>query len=310
VTDFFIATIEDPDGVTSAVVHDGSVHAVPGRPAVAALLGDWEAQLARLRDDLEAGRLAEPRKLADVKLLTPVPDPPNLYLVGGNYADHAREMQKLGPDVPVPRAVEGPLVFLKPRLALSGPGDPIVMPPGYERLDWEAELAVVIGRRAYKVPVADARSYVAGYTVANDVSVRDAFRRSSDLDPPLAWDWFLHKGWVGSCPVGPWIVPAGPGFDPENAPLGLTVNGEVMQSSNTSEMLFSADEIIAFISNVVPLLPGDIIATGTCAGVGMGRGRYLKDGDEVVAEVGGIGKLSNDVVTAAQAARLPALAGA
>jgi 2,4-diketo-3-deoxy-L-fuconate hydrolase len=182
------------------------------------------------------------------------------------------------------------------------------MPPGYERLDWEAELAVVIGRRGYKIPQADVRSYIAGYTVANDVSVRDAFRRSSDLDPPLAWDWFLHKGWVGSCPVGPWIVPASSSFDPDNAPLGLTVNGEVMQDSNTAQMLFSADEIVAFISTVVPLLPGDVIATGTCAGVGMGRGIFLKEGDEVIAEVGGIGKLRNDVVPEAEASRLPALA--
>lgn len=307
--EFFIGAIEDRDGATSAVIVGSDVHVVPGRPSVGELLGDWDAQVERLAGDLEAGRLEDSVPLASIKLLTPVADPPNLYLVGGNYADHAREMQKLGPDVPVPRAVEGPLVFLKPKLALSGPGDPIIMPPGYERLDWEAELAVVIGRRAYKVPVSDVRSYVAGYTVANDVSVRDAFRRSSDLDPPLAWDWFLHKGWVGSCPVGPWIVPASSGFDPENAPLGLSVNGEVMQDSNTAQMIFSADEIVAFISNVVPLLPGDVIATGTCAGVGMGRGIFLKEGDEVVAEVGGIGQLRNDVVTEADAARLPALAG-
>jgi 2,4-didehydro-3-deoxy-L-rhamnonate hydrolase len=306
--DFFVASVEDGDGATSAVVRDGAVYIVPGRPSVGDLLRDWDAQVKRLGEDLDGGRLQEPVALEAVKLLTPVADPPNLYLVGGNYADHAREMQKLGPDVPVPRAVEGPFVFLKPKLALSGPGDPIIMPPGYERLDWEAELAVVIGRRGYKIPAADVRSYVAGYTVANDVSVRDAFRRSSDLDPPLRWDWFLHKGWAGSCPVGPWLVPASSSFDPDNAPLRLSVNGEFMQDSNTSQMLFSADEIVAFISNVVPLLPGDIIATGTCAGVGMGRGIFLKEGDDVVAEVGGVGELRNDVVGEAQASRLPALA--
>jgi 2,4-diketo-3-deoxy-L-fuconate hydrolase len=304
---FFLATVVDAVGPTAAVVRDDQVFAIPGRPALVELLGDWDAQLERLEGDLEAGALADPVGADSVSFLSPIPAPANLYMVGGNYADHSREMQGLGPDAPIPPAAEGPFCFLKPTTTLAGHRDSIVLPGGFDRIDWEVELAVVMGRRAYKVPTAQAQDYVAGYTVANDISVRDNFRRVSDIDPPLSFDWFGQKAWVRSCPVGPWIAPAGEGLDHNDLALRLSVNGEVQQDSRTSLMLHSVDEIIGYISNMVPLLPGDIICTGTPAGVGAGRGRFLSAGDEVVAEVEQIGALRNDVVTEAEAGLSPEL---
>jgi 2-keto-4-pentenoate hydratase/2-oxohepta-3-ene-1,7-dioic acid hydratase in catechol pathway len=240
--------------------------------------------------------LADPVGVDSVSFLAPVPAPPNLYMVGGNYADHSREMQGLGPDDPVPPAAEGPFCFLKPTTTLAGHGDSIVLPSGFERIDWEVELAVVIGRRAHKVAEGSALAYVAGYTVANDISVRDAFWRGEDVEPALRCDWFAQKGWVSSCPAGPWLLPAEFCPRPGELDLRLTVNGEVQQESSTREMIFSIEEIIAYISRVVPLVPGDMICTGTCAGVGAGRGRFLSPGDVVVAEVEGIGALVNEAV--------------
>jgi 2,4-didehydro-3-deoxy-L-rhamnonate hydrolase len=306
-TDFFLATVVTADGPTAAVVKDDQVFAIPGQPAMAELLLDWPAQLERLETDLAAGVLADPVAVDSVSFQAPVPAPPNLYMVGGNYADHSREMQGLAADAPVPPAVEGPFVFLKPTTTLAGHRESIVLPSGFSRVDWEVELAVVIGRRAHKIDVAQAQDYVAGYTVANDISVRDNFKRSSDVDPPLSFDWFGQKAWLRSCPIGPWIAPAGPDLDPTDLGLRLSVNGEVQQDSRTTLMLHSVDEIIAYIANMVPLLPGDVICTGTCAGVGAGRGRFLNAGDEVVAEIEHIGTLRNDVVTEIDAGLAPQL---
>ena len=130
----------------------------------------------------------------------------------------------------------------------------------------------------------------------NDVSVRDKFKRAEGAEPPMTFDWLRQKGWEASAPAGPAIVLARDVPDPDALALRLTVNGELEQESNTSEMLFTVAEQIAYISAILPLVPGDIIATGTPAGVGMGKGRFLKPGDVVVAEVDGIGRLENEVV--------------
>jgi 2,4-diketo-3-deoxy-L-fuconate hydrolase len=303
-SNFFLATVIDDQGATAAVVRDDQVHAIPERPAVVELFSDWERQLERLGDALDAGDLGDPVPAESASFLPPVPAPPNLFMVGGNYADHSREMQGLAADAPVPRAVEGPYVFLKPTTALAGHGEAIVLPDGFERVDWEVELCVVIGRRAHKISTGEAQAHIAGYTVANDISVRDNFKRASDHDPPLYWDWFGQKAWLRSCPVGPWIAPAA-GLDPDDLSLRLSVNGEVQQDSNTALMLHSVDEIVAYIANMVPLLPGDTICTGTCAGVGAGKGKFLQPGDEVVAEIDGIGALRNDVVAEEDVAATP-----
>jgi 2-keto-4-pentenoate hydratase/2-oxohepta-3-ene-1,7-dioic acid hydratase in catechol pathway len=294
VADLFLATIADDDGTAAAAVIDDQAHALPGRPRMRELLADWEAALARVDDQAARGDLGPAVPLSEAWLRAPVPYPPNLYMAGANYADHAREMRGLPADAPVERNPAGPFMFLKPTTAIIGPGDEIVLGAGCERVDWEVELAVVIGRRAHAVGVDHALDHVAGYTVANDVSVRDRFVRDPAPEPPMKFDWFAQKGWATSCPTGPWLVPAR-NLRAQDAVLRLTRNGVVEQESRTSQMLFSIAEQIAYLSAIVPLVPGDVICTGTPAGVGAGKGSFLQDGDVVIAEVEGIGRLENPV---------------
>jgi 2,4-diketo-3-deoxy-L-fuconate hydrolase len=291
---FFLATIADTEGTTAAVVVDEQVHPLPGRPRVRALLADWDASLARLDEQLARGDLGPGTPAAQARLRPPVPDAPNLYMAGANYADHAREMRKLPADAPIAKSPHGPFIFLKPTTTLVGHGDDVVL--AAERVDWEVELAVVIGRRAHRVTVDDALAHVGGYTIANDVSARDRFVRDPTPEPPMKFDWFAQKAWATSCPLGPWLVPARDLPQAQDTTLRLTRNGVVEQESSTAEMIFSVAEQIAYISAIVPLVPGDVICTGTPAGVGAGKGQFLQPGDIMVAEIEGIGRLENRVV--------------
>jgi 2,4-didehydro-3-deoxy-L-rhamnonate hydrolase len=292
-----IATVEDAQGSSAGLVVENRIHPLPGRPTMAELLADWDASVARFEEHLQRGDLEPAGAAPDARLLAPVPHPPNLYMAGANYADHAREMRKLPADAEVPRAAEGPFMFLKPTTTLIGHREPVRIEPGCEKVDWEVELAAVIGRPAHRVRADDALGYVAGYTVANDVSVRDRFVRATAAEPPMKYDWFLQKGWATSCPLGPWLVPASEAPGAHDAAMRLTRNGEVEQDSRTSGMIFSLAEQIEFLSAVVPLVPGDVICTGTCAGVGAGKGRFLAAGDVMVAEIEGIGRLENPVLS-------------
>lgn len=296
-----LASIVDGGGPTAAIVADAAVRPLPGRPSMLEVLAqwpDWSRRLGRLEDAAPAAALA------DVRLLPPVPNPPNLYMVGANYPEHAAEMG----DEATSRPASGPFVFLRPTTTLVADGEPVVLAPGSGQVDWEAELAVVIGRRAHDVSAAAALEHVAGYAVANDVSVRDRFRRGDDR-PPMMWDWFRQKGWWATCPFGPCLVPAERVPDPGDLAISLTVNGRPEQRARTAEMTFSVAEVIASISAVVPLVPGDVICTGTPSGVGMGKGRFLAPGDVMEAEVEGVGRLRNEVVAARGGARGVASSG-
>ena len=293
----FLATIADAGGPTAAVVLGDEVHPLAGRPSVRALLEDWDAALGDLDALVTRGDLEPGTPIEAARLLAPVPDPPNLYMAGANYADHAREMRKLPADAPIEKSPQGPFMFLKPTTTLVGHRAEVVLGAGCERVDWEVELAAVIGRRAHQVSVGEALDHVAGYTVANDVSVRDHFVREPS-EPAMKFHWFGQKGWATSCPLGPWLVPARALPQADDTALRLTRNGVVEQESRTSQMLFSTAEQIAFLSAIVPLVPGDVICTGTPAGVGAGKGEFLAPGDVMVAEVEGIGRLENPVVSA------------
>jgi 2-keto-4-pentenoate hydratase/2-oxohepta-3-ene-1,7-dioic acid hydratase in catechol pathway len=290
----FVATIASDAGAVPAVVRDGMVHRIPGAASVRAMLDDWDGWLARL----DAERVGDPVPLGECELLAPVADAPNLFMAGANYADHFREMGGLGRDEPVPRPASGPFFFLRPTTTMIGDGAPVVIGEGIACLDWEVELAAVIGRRAERVPASAALDHVAAYTILNDVSARDAFVREG-APPAFTHDWLGQKGRATSAPTGPWLQPARDCPDPGRLALRLSVNDELMQDSNTSQMIFALEEQIAFISRIVPLVPGDIISTGTPAGVGAGRGRFLAPGDVMRAEIEGIGVLVNPVVGAA-----------
>jgi 2-keto-4-pentenoate hydratase/2-oxohepta-3-ene-1,7-dioic acid hydratase in catechol pathway len=184
-------------------------------------------------------------------------------------------------------------MFLKLQDTVIGPGDDIVKPPETAKLDWEVELGVVIGRQARRVGVGEAFEYVAGYTVVNDVSARDLNKRT---DYPFAFDWFQGKSWDTFAPIGPWIVPAWLIADPQKVNLSLTVNGKEMQKDSTANMIWNVREQVSYLSQILTLRPGDVIATGTPTGVGAAHGIFLKHGDQVAATVEGIGTLSNRVV--------------
>ncbi len=213
-----------------------------------------------------------PVPLSGVRLLAPVL-PSKIVAVGKNYAAHAQEM---GGEVPLE-----PMIFLKPSTAVIGPGDPITLPEQSERVEHEAELAVVIGRLCSEVPIRRVPEVVLGYTCANDVTARDL--QATD------GQWGRAKGFDTFCPLGPWIETE---LDPTAVGVRCTVNGEVRQDGTTADLVRGVAELVAWISNVMTLLPGDVILTGTPAGVGP-----LVDGDSVSVSLSSIGTLTNRVVT-------------
>ena len=233
--------------------------------------------------------------LADVDLLVPLVAPKKILLLAGNYADHIRE----GGQVAADRQETFPYVFMKPHSTLTNPGDPIKIPQvSPDHVDWELELGVVIGKQAKRVSEKVALEFVAGYTVVNDVSDRhyrpNPGRKERKND--AFFDW-LHGKWHDTfCPVGPCITSADAVADPQKLAMKLMVNGDVKQDASTGQQIFPVAAVIEFISQSVTLEPGDIIATGTPAGVGNTTGTYLKDGDKVEASIASIGTLVNPVV--------------
>ncbi len=208
--------------------------------------------------------------LAAATLLAPCV-PTKVVCVGLNYRPHIAEMGHAFPDEPV--------IFLKPSTAVIGPGQPIPLPPGVGRVDHEAELAVVIGRRTHRVTPEMAAHNVLGFTCANDVTARDLQKRDGQ--------WSRAKGFDGFCPLGPWVATD---IDVSDVALECRVNGEVRQRARTSEMLFDPFEIISFVSQVMTLVPGDVILTGTPGGIGP-----ISDGDSVEVRIQGVGSLENPV---------------
>jgi len=218
--------------------------------------------------------------LDDVLLLAPVTVPPKIVAVGQNYMDHVREQ---GAEPP-----KWPILFTKFSTAVIGPGATIRWDPALtQQVDYEVELAVVIGQAARRVPAEEALEYVAGYTVCNDVSARDLQFGDGQ--------WVRGKSLDTFCPLGPWLVTRDEIPDPQALAVRTTLNGQVMQDSTTAEMIFGVRELIAFASQAFTLLPGDVIVTGTPPGVGVFRDPpvFLNDGDAITVEVEGIGALSN-----------------
>lgn len=210
---------------------------------------------------------------------------PNFYCIGLNYAKHAAEA---GMDAP-----KEPIIFSKASSALSGPFDPVIIPRQSTKTDWEVELGVVIGKVASYISEADALSYVAGYCTVNDVSER-AFQIEK------GGQWIKGKSAPSFGPIGPYLVTADEVPDPQNLSLSLSLNGETMQNSNTSDMIFGVAEIVSYMSQFMTLLPGDIIATGTPSGVGMGMKpqRFLAEGDVMELEVEGLGRQRQQSINA------------
>jgi 2-keto-4-pentenoate hydratase/2-oxohepta-3-ene-1,7-dioic acid hydratase in catechol pathway len=230
-------------------------------------------------EELATRRLAYPLKR--VRLLAPIPAPArNVFCLGRNYADHAAERGAAAPDHPV--------YFTKPGTAVVGPGDDVVHHAITKELDYEVELAVVIGTGGRDIPRAEALRHVFGYTIINDVTARDLQKRHNQ--------WFKGKSLDTFCPMGPMLVTADEIPDPQALAVSLRVNGQTRQSSHTAKMIFPVAQCIEVLSQGMTLLPGDIIATGTPDGVGAATGTFLRAGDRIEAEVEGIGILASKVV--------------
>jgi 2,4-didehydro-3-deoxy-L-rhamnonate hydrolase len=300
-----LASVIVGDGSTeAALLVDEHFYAFDMHPAARRLIGHdgpttifdvlqrWAAWEPLLTDISATVDEAEGLVQEDVILRPPVPRPRKIFCAGANYASHVREMGTDEPD----KSRTNPFFFMKPPTAVIGPNDFIRIPPMAEKVDWEVELAAYIGKSARNVPLDRAAEYVAGYTILNDISARDTHRREDWGQGPFYWDWLQSKGCDTFAPTGPYFVPRSQITDPYNLRLTLSVNDEMMQDSNTNDLIFNVEEQIAYLSSFITLEPGDIISTGTPPGVGMPRGIFLKRGDDVVARIEEIGILRNSVV--------------
>lgn len=263
-----------------------------GRLSVTDIIGRWadlEARIDRLAVAADNG--ARQGNVTLIKVpRTAVPFQPfRIFGAASNYIEHAAEMEtKLAAKVD-----STPFVFMKSQSSIIGPDEPVVLPPESQKIDWEVELGVVIGKAGRRIPEARALDHVAGYVVVNDISARDLTRRT---DFPFSHDWFRGKSFDSFTPVGPWFVPKSCVPDLHRLRLTLSVNGEMMQDGTSGDMIFNTFEQIAYLSRLLELRPTDLLATGTPAGVGMARGIFLKPGDRMVAGIEHVGEIANPVI--------------
>ncbi len=306
---FALGTLSAPDGpafpalvTPDAQVLDLRTALGEGQLTVRELLDRWETALPRLRALAgESGLDRHP--LSDFEVHAPV-EPRQVFQSGANYRQHVIDLHVAhrapGDDRPEEerraeaaelmdrRAAEDlPYVFIGLPSSITGPYDDVVLPAWAEKPDWELELAVVIGRPAHRVSVEEALEYVAGYTIANDLTDRaTVFRRDM---PQIGTDWLRSKNAPGFTPLGPWIVPAESVTDPGDLQVTLKLNGETMQDESTRDMIFGVARMVSYASQSARLLPGDLVLTGSPAGNGMHWGRLLRDGDVMEGSVTGLG---------------------
>jgi 2,4-diketo-3-deoxy-L-fuconate hydrolase len=277
------------DLASATMLLDAAQHATLGG-AAGDFLTRWSAvapALAELARVLAGSHAIEPLA-SDVAFLAPY-IPARIFCTASNFIEHANEMGT----ALAARADSEPYMFIKASSCVIGTGANVELPDASTMVDWEVELGAIIGTGGRHIAVADALDHVAAYAVFNDVSARDQSRRT---DFPFKNDWFRGKSYDTFGPFGPWLVPKAFIPDPQDVVLKLAVNGESMQDGTTREMIFTLAEQIAYLSRILTLHPGDLIATGTPTGVGMGRGIFLKAGDIMTADIPGIGVLRNPVV--------------
>ena len=277
-----IVTIQSDGNSRVALEMQGGFAPLDSRlaPSMLDLITQWD-QISKTIPTSDAKNLINKN---DVNLEAPISDPGKIICIGKNYAKHAAEMGSEPPSIPV--------VFSKFNSAIAAPGSDITLPSISEKVDFEAELVVVIGKQGRFIDRSDAMSHVFGYCCGNDISARDWQKEKP------GGLWLLVKTFDGFAPLGPCIVTVDEIDDPNNLDITLRLNGETMQSSNTSHLIFPIDFLISHLSQFVTLQPGDLIFTGTPAGVGAGRTPpiFLRNGDQLEVEIEGIGKLYNRIV--------------
>ncbi len=262
------------------------------------ILRSWDKAHRRIAAAIEGGVGEAGVPAADVTTLAPVLYPGAFFCAGANYWDHLEEMAEIARRTTgkAPSMTKGaePWFFMKTAAgSIVGNGAPVRLPSFSRQVDWEGELGVVIARPTRNIAERDALDAVAGYLIVNDLSARDLMKRDGT---PFVYDWIGQKCFEDAAPMGPWLTPAAYVPDPNNLGIRLWVNGVLKQDSNTGRMVHSIAEQIAYLSRHVTLQPGDVIATGSPAGVGMPRGEFLQAGDEVAIEIDGLGRLVNRMV--------------
>jgi 2-keto-4-pentenoate hydratase/2-oxohepta-3-ene-1,7-dioic acid hydratase in catechol pathway len=269
-----------------------------------ALLNDWDANFAWLQDvvaDIEQeGLPSGTAKLQNLRPLPPVARPGKMFYAAQNFQEHVDEMLRAGmtpatgPKFTGEKSTSAPYLFLKAPSTLAGAYDDIAIPAGMKKIDWEAEIALAIGKPGKRIKAERALDHVAGFMTTNDVSARDLQIRADR--PGLRSDWLNGKSHDNFAPMGPFLVPRAFVPDHKNLFIRLTVNGEVKQDGNTSQFIFTPEEQIEYASNILTLESGDIFSCGTCGGVGQGTNTFLKAGDVMETEIESLGKMRNRLI--------------
>jgi 2,4-diketo-3-deoxy-L-fuconate hydrolase len=281
-----------------------SVRGAPNAVSIDGLLDDWDANFAKLQEAVgviqKEGVPAGAMKLAGVHVLPPVMRPGQMFYAAQNFQEHVDEMLRAGmtpasgPRFTGEKSTSAPYLFLKAPSTLCGAFDDIAIPRGLTKIDWEAEIALAIGKRGKRIKAERALDHVAGFMTTNDVSARDLQIRADR--PGLRSDWLNGKSHDNFAPMGPYLVPRAFVPDHKNLFIRLTVNGEIKQNGNTSQFIFTPEEQIEYASHILTLQPGDIFSCGTCGGVGQGTNTFLKAGDVMETEIEGLGKMRNRMV--------------
>lgn len=288
-----LAAIErDGSDVAVALLPNGEIVAIDVLPegiSPLEVIKRWDEFAPILRGwDVKAGKA-----IAGARIVAPVRYPAKVICVGANYAEHRQETD-IKDD---PGGYTGSLLmfFKPPTTAIVGPGDDVMIRGPEDKIDWEAEVGIVIGKGGRFIKPADALDHIAGYTLVNDISARGAFHFPERGHPALEYDWIGMKAHDTFCPTGPGVMPAWFVSDPDDIPFSLTVNGVEEQNGSTKDLIHGMRAIVAAASEYITLEPGDIIATGTCGGVGLAKGRFMKDGDVVVVSSPLLGTLKNTI---------------
>ncbi len=295
-----LITYSKDDSISCGILTDDfiidipSVWSVPNPPrSVKEILERGRPCLAELAELAEPDKALVPRDSA--RLLAPIPDPAKVIALAGNYSEHIKEAGLALGLSDSPRKTTLPRPFLMPPTVIIGTDEKIPWPVYSEQIDYEVELAVVIGRKCKCVKPADALDYVAGYTIANDISARSVTFAKNRTKRPWDefYDWLNGKWADGFLPMGPYLVTADEVGDVQNLNLTLTVNGRVRQSANTSQMIYPVADIVSFLSHIMTLEPADVIATGTPSGVAMATGQFLQPSDIIECKIEKLGTLTN-----------------
>ena len=266
--------------------------------SVLGMLRQWDEVHPLLEAAAKSVVPSDAKRLSDVRLLAPILYPGAMYCAGANYWDHLAEMAEIAKKTtgkaPEMKKIAEPWFFMKSCAgAIVGTEAPVHVPNFTKQLDWEAEVGVVIGRKTRNISEANAMDAVAGFVIVNDLSARDLMKRDGTV---FIYDWIGQKCFEDSAPMGPWFTPKAYVDNPEDMSIKLWVNGVLKQDSSTSKLVHNMAEQVAYLSRHITLQPGDVIATGTPAGVGLPRGEFLKPGDVVRIEVAGCGVLTNPMI--------------